>query len=55
MNAEFKVGNVVRSVAGHDKNRLFLVVSIDKNGYPAIIDGRYREKDKPKTKNPNPT
>ncbi len=52
MNAEFTIGDIVRSLAGHDKNRLFLVVGIDKNGYPAIIDGKYREKCNPKTKNP---
>lgn len=40
------------SLSGHDKNRPFIVVSIDKSGYLAIIDGRYREKSKPKLKNP---
>ena len=52
METNFSVGDVVKSVSGHDQNRLFIVVGIDKNGYIAIIDGRYREKTKPKLKNP---
>ena len=52
MEVEFKVGDVVMSNHGHDKNRLFIVVEVDKNGYIAIIDGRYRDKTKPKLKNP---
>ncbi len=52
MELNFMVGDVVKSLSGHDQNRLFIVVGIDKNGYIAIIDGRYREKTKPKLKNP---
>lgn len=52
MDLEFKVGDIVISLSGHDKNQLFIVVSIDKNGYLAIINGGQRKKDKPKTKNP---
>ena len=52
MDINFEVGDVVESLHGHDQNRLFVVVGIDKNGYLAIIDGRYREKTKPKHKNP---
>ena len=52
MDNEFLVGDVVISLSGHDKNRPFIVVGLDKNKYPAIIDGRYRLKNKPKTKNP---
>ena len=52
MEANFKIGDVVLSLSGHDQNRLFIIVGIDKNGYIAIIDGRYREKTKPKLKNP---
>ena len=52
METNFKVGDIVKSLSGHDQNRLFIVVGIDKNGYLAIIDGRYREKTKPKLKNP---
>ncbi len=52
MENELRVGDIVVSMSGHDKNRPFIVVSIDKSGYLAIIDGRYRKKDKPKLKNP---
>ncbi len=52
MDTEFLVGDIVKSLSGHDKNRLFIVTSIDKNGYLDIIDGRYRTMDKPKSKNP---
>ena len=52
MDKEFVVGDVVVSTSGHDKNRPFIIISIDKNGYPVIIDGRYRIRTKPKTKNP---
>lgn len=52
MEANFNVGDVVISTSGHDKNRLFIVVNIDKSGKIVIIDGRYRLKDSPKLKNP---
>ena len=52
METNFAVGDIVKSLNGHDQNRLFIVVDIDKNGFIAIIDGRYREKSKPKLKNP---
>lgn len=52
MDTEFIVGDIVISKLGHDKNRPFIVVAIDKSGYLAIIDGRYRGKIKPKLKNP---
>ena len=52
METNFKVGDIVKSLYGHDQNRLFIVIGIDKNGYIAIIDGKYREKTNPKLKNP---
>ena len=52
METKFIVGDIVESLSGHDQNRLFIVVGIDKNGYLAIIDGKYRQKLKPKLKNP---
>lgn len=52
METNFVIGDVVKSTSGHDQNRLFIVVGIDKNGYLAIIDGRYRGKEKQKLKNP---
>lgn len=52
MDSIISVGDIVISLSGHDKNQPFIVTSIDKNGYCAIIDGRNRTKDKPKNKNP---
>ncbi len=52
MDNKFIIGDIVKSLLGHDKDNLFIVVSIDKNGYLAIIDGRYRPKERVKTKNP---
>ena len=52
METNFTIGDIVQSTSGHDLNRLFIVVGIDKNGYIAIIDGRYRGKEKQKLKNP---
>ena len=52
MNNQFTSGDIVMSTAGHDKSRIFLVVSIDQIGYPVIIDGRFRVRNKLKTKNP---
>ena len=52
MENNFMVGDVVLSLCGHDKNRLYIVVSIDKTGKIDIIDGRYHLKENPKKKNP---
>ncbi len=50
MNLE--IGDIVKSTAGHDKNELFVIISIDKNGFFDIIDGRHHTLKKPKKKNP---
>lgn len=52
MDQEFKIGDIVISLLGHDKFNPFIVVGIDKNGFIAIIDGKYRTKESPKLKNP---
>ncbi len=52
MDIDIKIGDIVRSLSGHDKDRLFVVINIDKNEKIAIIDGKFRPKDKPKFKNP---
>ncbi len=52
MNNKFRVGDIVKSASGHDKNRLFVVISIDKNGFLGIIDCKHRTKSNPKRKNP---
>lgn len=52
MEQNFVVGDVVESLLGHDKNQLFIVTSIDKNGFLYIIDGKSRLINSPKKKNP---
>lgn len=43
------VGGIVQSLAGHDKNRYYLVLSVDEN-YVNIADGRKRKVSSPKRK-----
>ena len=52
MEENLVVGDVVISTFGHDQNLLFIVISIDKNGFLYIIDGKYRLRGNPKKKNP---
>ena len=52
MEENLVVGDVVISNFGHDQNRLYIVISIDKNGFLYIIDGKYRLRGNPKKKNP---
>lgn len=46
----FGKGTIVRSVAGHDKDRFYLVVDVKENDY-YIADGKLRTLEKPKKKN----
>lgn len=43
-------GMIVKSISGHDKNRYYLVVSLDSN-IAGIADGKRRKLEKLKTKN----
>lgn len=52
MEENLVVGDVVISTLGHDQNHLYIVISIDKNGFLYIIDGKYRLRGNPKKKNP---
>ena len=52
MDEILKVGDVVVSTNGHDQNNLYIIISIDKNGFLSIIDGKYRKRGNPKKKNP---
>jgi len=45
------VGQVVRSLRGHDKGLFYLIVRIDGNRV-MVADGKYRKLDTPKAKNP---
>lgn len=44
------VGSVVKSRAGHDKERFFITLGSD-NGFALIADGKERKLEKPKRKN----
>ena len=46
---ELNRGDVVRSLAGRDKGRLFFVVECDET-YAILADGRLRKLEKPKRK-----
>ena len=43
-------GSVVKSIAGHDKNRYFIVKKVE-DGCVYIADGKERKLEKPKRKN----
>lgn len=48
---ELKLGMIVKSKAGHDFGRFYVVVKI-LNGRAFIADGKLRKIEKPKAKNP---
>lgn len=50
MKGEFKVGSVVRSVAGRDKDKNFMVAQIVGDEYVLLIDGKLRKISSPKLK-----
>ncbi|HCX65467.1 MAG TPA: RNA-binding protein [Eubacteriaceae bacterium] len=50
MESELTLGQVVRSNAGRDKGRFFIVVSIEDERYVSIADGDLRKADKKKRK-----
>jgi len=43
-------GDIVRSIAGRDKTKLFFVTSLDDGGYLNLVDGRIRHVDNQKRK-----
>ena len=47
---EFKVGQIVQSIQGHDKGQLYTVVDVLKDRV-LICDGEFKLLDKPKSKN----
>ena len=47
---DYAMGRVVRSVKGHDKDRLFLTVK-QEDGFVWLTDGKNRKKHNPKKKN----
>ena len=48
---ELKVGQVVRSLAGHDKGDLMVIAGFE-NTQVLVCDGKHRKLEKPKCKNP---
>lgn len=47
---EIRLGSIVRSRAGHDKDRFYAVLELDKDSC-VIADGKLRRVEKPKRKN----
>ncbi|MFA5527732.1 MAG: KOW domain-containing RNA-binding protein [Peptostreptococcales bacterium] len=47
---EISVGQIVKSKAGRDKNRLFFVIDIINDQFVLIVDGDLRKIEKPKMK-----
>lgn len=47
---EFKTGGLVRSLAGHDKGQLYIIIGVS-GEYVTLSDGRKRPSDRPKRKN----
>lgn len=47
---EIKTGTIVKSIAGHDGNRFYVVLHCD-DSYCYIADGKSRKMKKPKRKN----
>ncbi|WP_069650758.1 KOW domain-containing RNA-binding protein [Caloranaerobacter ferrireducens] len=48
--SDIQIGQVVRSKAGRDKGRVFVVIDILDDKYVSIVDGDLRRLDKPKKK-----
>jgi hypothetical protein len=46
---EYSIGMFARSLAGHDKSKLYLISKIE-GEYVYLVDGRIRTLDKPKKK-----
>lgn len=47
--AEYETGSLVRSMAGHDKDNLFIILS-ESEEYVYLVDGKLRTLEKPKCK-----
>ncbi len=47
---EISLGQIVWSLAGRDKNRVYIVLQMHENGYVSIIDGDVRTIERPKKK-----
>lgn len=45
-----KVGDIVKSLKGHDTDRIYLVVAVLNEDFILVSDGKYRKLDNPKQK-----
>ena len=43
------IGTIVKSIAGHDKDNLFVIINVE-NEYVYLVDGKCRTLSKPKKK-----
>ena len=50
MQNEIYIGDIVKSIAGRDRNVIFLVVDV-KDNFAFIVDGKTRKINSPKKKN----
>lgn len=50
MNDTVDRGGIVRSSAGHDKGKYFIVVGAEGDNYLLLADGKFRPIEKPKKK-----
>lgn len=46
----YEVGALARSLAGHDKENLFIIIEV-RGEYVSLVDGKHRTLEKPKHKN----
>ena len=46
---KWKTGAIVKSIAGHDKNNLFVIINVE-NEYVYLVDGKCRSLANPKKK-----
>ncbi|AFS79243.1 hypothetical protein Curi_c22400 [Gottschalkia acidurici 9a] len=47
---DINLGQIVKSKAGRDKDKIFTVIDIVDEDYILIVDGKYRKLDNPKKK-----
>lgn len=47
---DIDLGQVVKSKAGRDKNKIFIIIEIVDNDYVMIVDGKSRKLENPKKK-----
>lgn len=48
---DIRVGQIVKSKAGRDKDKLFIVLDVVDDFYILVVDGRLRKLENPKLKN----